>query len=77
MRLARGKQQLDLAEAEPGVYAGNGFRIAASLAFVQGGQIQNGQVIESGALRIEQLDANGTAAGDALVLPVGGMRGCG
>jgi hypothetical protein len=77
MRLARGKQLLDIAEVEPGVYGGSGFRIAATLAFVEGGQIQNGQVIDSGALRIEQQDANGAPAGDALVVPVGGMRGCG
>lgn len=77
MRLARGKQLLDLAETPPGVYGGHGYRIAANLAFAQGGQIQNGQIIESGALRIEQLDASGAPAGDTLVVPVGGMRGCG
>jgi hypothetical protein len=77
MRLRKAKQMFDIAEFAPGQYGGHGYRVAATLSFNEGGQIRNGQVIDSGALRIEQVTADGQATGDAIVVPVGGMRGCG
>jgi hypothetical protein len=78
MRMRKGKQMFDIAAFAPGQFGGHGYRVTVTLAFAQGGQIQNGQIIESGAMRIEQLQADGTASGgETLVVPVGGMRGCG
>lgn len=69
----RGKQMFDIAQFAPGEFGGHGYRVAVRLEFAKGSQIQNGAVIESGSMRIEQT----TPGGEAIVLPVGGMRGCG
>jgi helix-turn-helix protein len=73
MRLRKGKQMFDIAQFAPNQFGGHGYRVSVQLAFASGGQIQNGQIIESGSIRIE--DASGS--GEAMVVPVGGMRGCG
>jgi hypothetical protein len=73
MRMRKGKQMFDIAQFAPGQFGGHGFRVTVQLEFASGGQIQNGAVIESGSMRIE--DASGS--GEAIVVPVGGMRGCG
>lgn len=68
----RGKQMFDIAKFAPGEFGGHGYKVAVRLEFASGSQIQNGAVIESGSMRIEQT----TPGGDAIVVPVGGMRGC-
>jgi hypothetical protein len=69
----RGKQMFDIAQFAPGQFGGHGYKVAVRLEFASGGQIQNGAVIESGSMRIEQTDGSS----EAIVVPVGGMRGCG
>lgn len=73
MRMRKGKQMFDIAQFAPGEYGGHGYKVSVRLEFARGGQIQNGAIIESGSMRIEQT----TPGGEAIVLPVGGMRGCG
>ena len=77
MRMQKGagrdKQMFDIAQFAPGQFGGHGYKVSVQLQFATGGQIQNGAIIESGSMRIEQ--TGGT--GDTIVLPVGGMRGCG
>ncbi|PZU45528.1 MAG: hypothetical protein DI568_13630 [Sphingomonas sp.] len=77
LRLRKGKQMFDIAQFAPGEYGGHGYRVAVHLEFASGGQIQNGQLISSGSLRIEQVNAQGLPAGESISVPVGGMRGCG
>lgn len=72
MRMRKGKQMFDIAQFAPGEFGGHGYRVAVRLEFANGSQIQNGAVIESGSMRIEQT----TQGGEAIVVPVGGMRGC-
>ncbi len=69
----RGRQMFDIAQFAPGQFGGHGYRVSVQLQFATGNQIQNGALIESGSMRIE--DSSGT--GEAIVVPVGGMRGCG
>jgi hypothetical protein len=69
----RGKQMFDIAQFAPGQFGGHGYQVSVRLEFSTNNQIQNGAVIESGSMRIEQ--TGGT--GDSVVVPVGGMRGCG
>jgi hypothetical protein len=69
----RGKQMFDIAQFAPGQFGGHGYKVSVQLQFSTGGQIQNGAIIESGSMRIEQTDGTG----DTIVVPVGGMRGCG
>jgi hypothetical protein len=73
MRMRKGKQMFDIAQFAPGEYGGHGYKVSVRLEFASGGQIQNGAIIESGSMRIEQT----TPGGEAIVVPVGGMRGCG
>jgi hypothetical protein len=73
MRMRKGKQMFDIAAIAPGQFGGHGYRVSVTLAFAANSQIQNGQIIESGAMRIEQLQDGG----ETVVVPVGGMRGCG
>ncbi len=73
LRMRKGKQMFDIAQFAPGEYGGHGYKVSVRLEFARGGQIQNGAIIESGSMRIEQT----TPGGEAIVLPVGGMRGCG
>ena len=72
MRMRKGKQMFDIAQFAPGEFGGHGYRVAVRLEFASGSQIQNGAVIESGSMRIEQT----TQGGEAIVVPGGGMRGC-
>jgi hypothetical protein len=69
----RGKQMFDIAQFAPGQFGGHGYKVSVQLEFVVNSQIQNGAIIDSGSMRIEQ--TGGT--GDSLVVPVGGIRGCG
>ncbi len=69
----RGKQMFDIAQFAPGQFGGHGYKVSVRLEFATGGQIQNGAIIESGSMRIEQTDGGA----EAIVVPVGGMRGCG
>lgn len=73
MRMRKGKQMFDIAQFAPGEFGGHGYKVSVRLEFASGGQIQNGAIIESGSMRIEQT----TPGGEAIVVPVGGMRGCG
>lgn len=73
MRMRKGKQMFDIAQFAPGEFGGHGYRVAVRLEFATGGQIQNGAIIESGSMRIEQT----SGGSEAVVVPVGGMRGCG
>ncbi|MGL6042620.1 MAG: hypothetical protein ACRC1J_01735 [Sandaracinobacteroides sp.] len=73
MRMRKGKQMFDIATIAPGEFGGHGYKVTVTLKFAENSQIQNGQLITSGAMRIEQLQGGG----EALVVPVGGMRGCG
>jgi hypothetical protein len=73
MRMRKGKQMFDIAQFAPGQFGGHGYKVSVRLEFASGGQIQNGAVIESGSMRIEPADGSG----EAIVVPVGGMRGCG
>jgi hypothetical protein len=77
IRLRKGKQMFDIAQFAPGEFGGHGYRVALRLEFATGGQIQNGQLISSGSMRIEQVDAKGGTTGETLSVPVGGMRACG
>ncbi len=70
MRLRRGRQMFDIAQQSPGFFAGHGYRVTVSLDFGERQQIVGGNIVESGAMRIE-LDG-----GEGLVVPVGGMRAC-
>lgn len=72
IRLRRGKQMFDIAMTGPNQYAGHGYRITLTLEYGKPGDIQNGSMVESGAMRIEQI-----AGGESMVVPVGGMRACG
>jgi hypothetical protein len=69
----RAKQMFDIAQFAPGEFGGHGYKVSVRLEFATGGQIQNGAIIESGSMRIEQTNGSG----EAIVVPVGGMRGCG
>jgi hypothetical protein len=69
----RGKQMFDIAQVAPGQFGGEGYKVSVQLQFASGNQIQNGAIIESGSMRIEET----SGAGDTIVVPVGGMRGCG
>lgn len=69
----RSRQMFDIAQFAPGEFGGHGYKVAVRLEFASGSQIQNGAIIESGSMRIE---ATGGSA-EAVVVPVGGMRGCG
>lgn len=69
----RGKQMFDIAQYAPGQFGGHGYQLSVQLQFSSSGQIQNGAIIESGSMRIEQAGGGG----DSIVVPVGGMRGCG
>jgi hypothetical protein len=69
----RGRQMFDIAQFAPGEFGGHGYRVSVRLEFGPGGQIQNGAIIESGSMRIEQTDGSS----ETIVVPVGGMRGCG
>jgi hypothetical protein len=69
----RGKQMFDIAQFAPGEFGGHGYKVSVRLEFAPGNQIQNGAIIESGSMRIEE--TSGT--GESIVVPVGGMRGCG
>ena len=73
MRMRKGKQMFDIAQFAPGQFGGHGYKVSVRLEFASSGQIQNGAIIESGSMRIEQT----TPGGEAIVVPVGGMRGCG
>jgi hypothetical protein len=77
LRLRKGKQMFDIAQFAPGEFGGHGYRVALRLEFASGGQIRNGQLISSGSMRIEQLNASGGSAGESISVPVGGMRACG
>jgi hypothetical protein len=70
MRLRRGRQMFDIARQGADFYAGHGYRVTVTLDYGQGQQIQGGNIVESGAMRIEADE------GDAVVVPVGGMRAC-
>lgn len=73
MRMRKGKQMFDIAQFAPGQFGGHGYKVSVRLEFASGGQIQNGAIIESGSMRIEQTDGSS----ETIVVPVGGMRGCG
>jgi hypothetical protein len=73
MRMRKGKQMFDIAQFAPGEFGGHGYKVSVRLDFAPGNQIQNGAIIESGAMRIEQT----SGGAEAVVVPVGGMRGCG
>lgn len=68
----RGRQMFDIAQYAPGEFGGHGYRVSVRLDFASNAQIQNGAVIDSGSMRIEAAEG-----GEAIVVPVGGMRGCG
>ena len=73
MRMRKGKQMFDIAQFAPGEFGGHGYRVSVRLEFAPGNQIQNGAIIESGSMRVEQT----TPGGEAMVVPVGGIKGCG
>ncbi|TPE62479.1 hypothetical protein FJQ54_06175 [Sandaracinobacter neustonicus] len=77
LRMRRGKQMFDIAQFAPGEYGGHGYRVALHVEYASSGQIRNGQLITSGSMRIEQVDAKGAPAGESVSVPVGGMRACG
>ena len=76
LRMRKGKQMFDIAQFAPGEFGGHGYRVAVRLDFSDSGQIQNGQLVSSGSMRIEQVDAKGAPAGESIAVPVGGMRSC-
>ena len=70
MRMRKGKQMFDIAEYAPGQYGGHGYTVLVNLDFADGNAIQNGQIIRSGSMRLEQ------QGGETMSVPVGGMRAC-
>jgi len=70
LRMARGKQTLDIARTSPGIYAGHGMTVTLNLEFVERQGLSNGSLIESGVMRFD------TAGQDSVSIPVGGIRAC-
>ena len=70
LRLRRNRKDVLLAATGPTSYAGDGLTIALDLSFRKTEGITDGAVIDSGSMEITD------AAGEALILPVGGMRAC-
>lgn len=77
MRLQSGKRSLNIPETAPWQFEGEGYRITINLEFAEHDGITNGAVIDSGSIRIEQVDPDNPAAqGAAMSFPAGGMRSC-
>lgn len=70
LRMARGKQILDLPRVNPGVYAGHGMTVTINLEFAERQGLTNGALVEAGVMRFE------VPGQESLSLPVGGMRAC-
>jgi len=70
LRMARGRQTLDMARVSPGIYAGHGMTVTVNLQFAERQGLTNGALIDAGVMRFD------VAGQDSISLPVGGMRAC-
>lgn len=70
LRLARGKQMLDMPRVSPGIYAGHGMTVTLNLEFAERQGLTGGALIESGVMRFD------VAGQESISFPVGGMRAC-
>ena len=70
LRLARGRQILDIARVSPGIYAGHGMTVTLNLEFAERQGLTDGSLVESGVMRFDR------PGQDSIALPVGGMRAC-
>lgn len=68
--LRRNRRDVTLSATSPARYEGDGLKIGVDLSFRDTQGIADGAVIDSGAIEIA------TADGEALILPVGGIRAC-
>lgn len=69
LRIRRDKV-MDLAESADGAFSAGDLRISLDLDYRDQPGLTDGQLVDQGAMRIEQ------AGKDALVLPVAGLRAC-
>ena len=70
LQLQRNRRTVSLPATGPASYAGEGLAVTLDLSFRQTDAISNGAVVETGSMEITD------ASGEALILPVGGMRAC-
>lgn len=70
MRLNRGRQMVDIAQQAPNFYAGHGYMVTLTLGFTEREGLAGGTLVDGGVMRIE------VPSGEAVVVPVGGMRAC-